>query len=299
METQKTWLEVSVNGPWGRSRQPGIPIAVSEIVEQGVACVKAGAAIVHVQAYDESTGRPQENAEAYAAIIQGIRSRVDAIVYPAVSTTGITSALAGATAPARVAVQAELAKRSLLEWSVVDPGSANFAYYDDVKEDRRESFVHANSEDDLRQALKLAARHRFHPSYGIYEPGFARLGATLHWRCSCPAPIYRFMFSSDYTFGFAPEDYGLTAYLNLLDQVAPGARWMVAGLGVNILPLMPRAVAEGGHVRVGLEDASFGCAKTNLQLVTEAVDVMRNCGAELATATEIRAELATEEMGDG
>jgi uncharacterized protein (DUF849 family) len=82
------------------------------------------------------------------------------------------------------------------------------------------------------------------------------------------------MFSSDYTFSFPPDDYGLTAYLNLLDQVAPGAKWMVAGLGVDVLPLIPRAVAEGGHVRVGLEDASLGCAKSNVQLVEEAVRVI-------------------------
>lgn len=299
MEAQKTWVEVSLNGPWGRDRQPGIPVGISEIIAQGVACVEAGAAVVHLQAYDQATGRPQEDAELYAAAIQGIRSQVDAIVYPAVSATGVTSALVGATPQVRLAVQEELAKRSLLDWGVVDPGSAQIAYYDDVKEDRVTSLVYAASEGELRQVLRLAARYRFHPSYGIYEPGFVRLGATLHWRSSCPAPIYRLMFSSDYTFGFAPEDYSLTAYLNLLDQVAPGARWMVGGLGVNILPLVPRTVAEGGHVRVGLGDASFGCARSNLQLVTEAIEVIRNCGSEPATAAEIRAELSNVEMGDG
>ena len=32
---------------------------------------------------------------------------------------------------------------------------------------------------------------------------------------------------------------------------------MVAGLGVEVLPLIPTAVAIAGHVRVGLEDASL------------------------------------------
>ncbi len=298
METQKTWLEVSLNGPWGKGKQPGIPIAVQEIVEQGVACAKAGAAIVHVHAYDEATGKPKEDADIYAAIIQGIRSQVDVVVYPTVSTTGMAPFSATETPQARFAVQEELAKRGLLEWGAVDPGSVNIAYYDDVREDRPTGFVYLNPEDHLRYALGLAARHRFHPSYAIYEPGFVRLGATLHWRCSCPTPIYRFMFSSDYTFGFPPDDYGLTAYLNLLDQVAPGAKWMVAGLGVNILPLVPRAVAEGGHVRVGLEDASLGCTKSNQQLVEQAAEVIGNCGGELATAAEIRGELEKIEMGD-
>src|SRR4029079_16938252 len=137
-------------------------------------------------------------------------------------------------------------------------GSVNIAYYDDVRSDHATSFVYLNPEDHLRHALALAARARVHPTLAIYEPGFIRLGATLHWRTSCPSPIYRLMFSSDFTFSFPPEDYGVTAYLNLLDQVAPGAKWMLAGLGVNIMPLIPRAVAEGGHVRVGLEDAPLG-----------------------------------------
>jgi uncharacterized protein (DUF849 family) len=298
MATQKTWLEVSLNGACGKAKQPGIPISVGEIVEQAVACAKAGAAIVHVHAYDEATGKPREDADIYASIITGIRSQAEVIVYPTVSTTGMAPFSATETPQARFAVQEELAKRGLLEWGAVDPGSTNIAYYDDVREDQVKSFVYLNPEEHLRHALGLAARYRFHPTYAIYEPGFVRLGAALHWRCSSPAPIYRFMFSSDYTFSFPPDDYGVTAYLSLLDQVAPGAKWMVAGLGVNILPLVPRALAEGGHVRVGLEDASFNCGKTNLQLVEEAAEVIGNCGGELATAAEIREELEKVEMGD-
>ena len=298
METAKTWLEVSLNGPWGQAKQPGIPVAVRDVVEQGVACVRAGAAIVHVHAYDEQTGKPKESADVYAAIIQGIRSQVDAIVYPTVSTTGMAPFPAEETPELRFAVQEELARRGMLEWAAVDPGSVNFAYYDDVRAEKT-GFVYLNPEQHLRHALGLAARYRFHPSYAIYEPGFVRLGATLHWRCSCPAPIYRFMFSTDYTFGFPPTDFGLTAYLNLLDRVAPSAKWMVAGLGVDILPLVPRTLAEGGHVRVGLEDASLGIGKSNVELVAEAAKLIDNCGAQLATAADVRAELDAIEMGDG
>ncbi len=57
-----TWLEVALNGPWSRARQPRIPITVAEIVAEGIACVRAGAAIVHVHAYDEATGRQRDDA---------------------------------------------------------------------------------------------------------------------------------------------------------------------------------------------------------------------------------------------
>jgi uncharacterized protein (DUF849 family) len=160
MATQKTWLEVSLNGPWGKAMQPGIPISVGEIVEQAVACAKAGAAIIHVHAYDEATGKPKEDADIYAAIITGIRSQVEVIVYPTVSTTGMAPFSATETPQARFAVQEELAKRGLLEWGAVDPGSTNIAYYDDVREDRVKSFVYLNPEEHLRHALGLAARYR-------------------------------------------------------------------------------------------------------------------------------------------
>ena len=97
------------------------------------------------------------------------------------------------------------------------------------------------------------------------------------------------MFSSGYTFGFPPDDYGLTAYLTLMDQVAPGAQWMIGGLSVDVLPMIPRAVMEGGHVRVGLEDAPLGSERTNLQWVEAATKAIDNAGGELATAADVRA----------
>ena len=50
------WLEAALNGPWTRARQPRIPVSVEEIVADGIACAQAGAAIVHLHAYDESNG---------------------------------------------------------------------------------------------------------------------------------------------------------------------------------------------------------------------------------------------------
>ncbi len=290
-ENRNTWLEVAVNGPWGRERQPRVPIAVEEIVAEAVECAKAGAAIIHLHPYGAATGRQKDDPEITAQIITAIRAQCDAIVYPALPFVH------EASAPERYAHVEELARRGLLEWAAVDPGSCNIALYDDLLEDRS-GFVYANPEAHLRHVLGLARRYRFHPAYAVYEPGFMRLGASLHWRCSCPAPIYRLMFSSGFTFGFPPEDYGLTAYLNLLDQVAPGAQWMLSGLAVDVLPLIPRAVAEGGHVRVGLEDAPFGSTRSNLEWVKMAVEAIGNAGGELASPAHVRATMRAVEMGE-
>lgn len=272
-----TWLEVALNGPWGRSRQPGIPLSVEEIVAEGAACASEGAAIVHVHAYDESLGRQRDDADIYARIIEGIRARADCIVYPT-----IPFGAEGMDAATRFAAVETLARRGLIEWAVVDPGSVNFDH-----------FVYLNSNEHIRHGLALAAQYRFHPSYAIYEPGFLRQGARLAAELpGLPAPLYRFMFSDGFAFGFPPSPWALAAYLRLLADCAPGAPWMIAGLAVDVLALIAEAVAHGGHVRVGLEDAPFGSPRSNVEWVRAARAAIERAGGRLACAAEVRRALA-------
>jgi uncharacterized protein (DUF849 family) len=288
----KTWIEVSVNGPWSRDRQPGIPISVKEIVADSIACARAGAAVVHVHAYDEKTGRQKDDADLYIAIIEGIRAKEDVIVYPTLPFAGSVDAPQMMTPQARYAHTETLAKRGLLEWSVVDPGSTNITRLDEIPAGKQ-GFVYANPESHIRLGLELASRYGFHPGYALYEPGFVRLGAALERAYpDVPQCIYRFMFSDGLSFGFPPRPYALDAFLRLLADEAPFAPWMVAGLDVDITPLIPYAAERGGHVRVGLEDAPFGATKTNVQLVEDAVTLIRSVGKEPATIKEIRAALA-------
>jgi uncharacterized protein (DUF849 family) len=292
MPTHKTWLEVALNGTWTRRRQPLIPVTPEEIIAEGITAVRAGAAIVHLHAYDVASGRQRDDAEIYAPIIRGIRAEVDAIVYPTIAH------LEPGPGPAERArrrygpIEA-LARQGLLEWTVIDPGTVNLAHYAAIGADR-EGIVYLNPESDIRAGLALAARYRVHPSYAIYEPGFLRLGAALHRRYpETPQPIYRLMFSEEVAFGFPPEPTALAAYRALLQREAPQAPWMAAGIGVDILPLIPEVVAAGGHLRVGLEDAPLGSKLGNLAWVHRAADAVAAAGGSLATAAEVRQTLGS------
>lgn len=74
---ERTWLEVALNGPWSRARQPDIPVRADEIVEAALACANEGASIIHFHAYDPSSGRQRDDYEINAPIIEGIRSKAD------------------------------------------------------------------------------------------------------------------------------------------------------------------------------------------------------------------------------
>lgn len=291
MADNKTWLEVSLNGPWTRERQPLIPVTVAQIVEQGITCAQAGASIIHVHAYDENTGKQKDDADTYAAIIEGIREHQDVIVYPTLPFQDSSSS-SRMSAQARFQHVEDLAKRGLMEWGVVDPGSTHIVDLLDVAQGKP-GFTYANPESHIRLGLNLAAQYNFHPGYAIYEPAFLRLGAAFERAFEkIPQPIYRFMFSSGLSFGFPPADYALNAYLELLEHESPQAPWMIAGLDVDITPLIELAVSRGGHVRVGLEDAPFHSTRTNVQWTEDAVRAILSHHGQVATATEVRAALA-------
>ena len=283
---RKVWIEAALNGPWSRARQPRIPDTVETIVADGIACARLGASIIHLHAYDG--GGPQTfDWQVYARIIEGIRSAVDVPVYPSIPSPAIGPGSPAGSAAERFAHLEALATRGLLEFAVVDPGSVNFTELS-AEGDTPAALTYLNPESDVRHALGIAARYGFHPTYAVYEPGFTRAGAVLARIMGAKQPLYRFMFSETFAFGFPPKPYALAAHLALLDEEAPGAPWMIAGLGVDIRPLIPEAVARGGHVRVGLEDIPLGAMTSNCALVEEAIHLVRRSGGEPATVAEMR-----------
>jgi uncharacterized protein (DUF849 family) len=289
---RKVWIEAALNGAWSRAWQPGIPDTVEAIVAEGIACARAGATIVHVHAYDG--GGPQTHDwQVYARIIEGIRAKVDVPIYPSYPSfdTSGSDTSPFADFAARFAHVEALAARGLLDFAIIDPGSMNSSQTRTTAK-APPARTYMNPESQVREALSLAARHGLHIDYAIYEPGFARAGAALARAAGVKTPIYRLMFCEGLAAGFPPRPYALAAYHALLEEEAPGAPWMIAGVNVDLRPLFAETIARGGHIRVGLEDAPFGTQATNLALVEEAVRMVRENGAEPATPAEMRLALA-------
>jgi uncharacterized protein (DUF849 family) len=285
------WLEVALNGPWSRERQPAIPVHADEIVEDAIACAAEGASIIHFHPYDPATGRQRDDYEIYAPIIERIRAKVDVICYGTLPFAGDVDAKDALSPEKRYAAVEKLATAGLIEWSVVDPGSTNISTRKDVASGKQ-GFVYANPESHIRHGLDLCHRHKLTPSYAIYEPGFMRMGAALRRTVSgLTPPVYRLMFSDNFTFGFPPEEWALEAYVRLLGIEEPNAQWMVAGLGVQIDPLVDFAVTHGGHIRVGLEDAPLGHPISNVEQVRAARARIERNGGTTATAAQVRERL--------
>lgn len=287
------FIEAALNGPWSKSRQPLMPVSADALIAEGIDCARAGAAVIHIHVYDPDTGTQFEDVDAYRRVIEGIRQVHDVIVYPTLPLSGFGDTGQHFLPETRFAAVAALAKAGLLEWSVIDPGTTQITALD---ADRGEGvdFLYINSTPEIRYGLELAARYDFVPSFAIYEPGFLRLGAMLSSAIKgCPRPVYRFMFSDRFSFGFPAEEAYLRAYKTLLDGVVPNAMWMAAGLQVNLDRIVPLCLSLGGHLRTGLEDAIFYSDIGNAGLVEKMAAQVQQENYEIGTPAQLRQKLKT------
>src|SRR5579872_7125643 len=62
------------------SMSPHLPVTADEIAEAAIGAAEAGAAIVHLHARDEKTGRPDQTPEAFARFLPRIKQSTKAVV---------------------------------------------------------------------------------------------------------------------------------------------------------------------------------------------------------------------------
>src|SRR5690348_499961 len=118
-------LEAAINGATMKDAQPHVPRSTDEIVADAVACLEAGAAIVHHHT-DDGLFTARHATAPYRDAWTAIRARVpDAILYPTMGGGG-----AHTTIRERYAHVEDLAELGLLRLALVDPGSVSLGPID-------------------------------------------------------------------------------------------------------------------------------------------------------------------------
>ncbi|MCG8590793.1 MAG: 3-keto-5-aminohexanoate cleavage protein [Proteobacteria bacterium] len=271
-----------------------MPRLPEELVSDALACLDAGAAIVHTH-IDEPRASVERATQRYREHFEPILTeRTDALLYPTVGS--------GADAEERLGHLPGLAKACGLRMGLVDPGSVNVGGADAEGVPLALDFAYVNTPAFVRAAVDLCREHRLGPSIGIFEPGFLRqaLGYARAGRLPRGSFLKFFLggdrgvFGGDAggaTFGLPPTPAGLDAYLDLLG--AATLPWCVAVLGGDVFEngVARHALERGGHLRVGLEDYAGSERPANPDLVERAAALCREVGRPLATSRETAALL--------
>ena len=280
------------------SMSPHLPVTAAEIAEAAIGAAQAGAAVVHLHARNPEDGRPDQTPEAFEPFLREIKRRSDVVVN---LTTG-GSPFMGVEERIRPAAvwQPEVASLNM--------GSMNFGLFPMLN--RFKAFQHAWEPEMLENSRDLVFRN----SFKDIDHALRTLNATgtrYEFECYDTSHLYNLhhfwkeglvqgplfiqtVFGLLGGIGAHPEDVAhmkRTADRLFGDQY----RWSILGAGRAQMPLVALAAAQGGHVRVGLEDSLWAgrgrLAQSNAEQVRQARAIVEGLGLEIATPDEARAIL--------
>jgi len=285
-------IEAAVNGTTTRERNPNVPRTPEEVAADALACIAAGATIIHNHNDDPvidmvtAAHDAQPYVDAWSPVLE---KHPGALLYPTMTGGGPHT-----TVERRYGHIPALAEAGVLRMGIVDPGSLNLGGLEPDGAPNASETVYLNSNADVRHMVDTCTGLEVPISFSIFDGSFMRTAVAYvrSGRIQHGGQIKIFFGSAFASFGIPATEAGLLAYLDILgDCPLP---WSVALPGGDILESEAGrlAVERGGHLRVGLEDYVGPGQPSNVELVERAVALAAECGRRVATPAEAAAALA-------
>jgi 3-keto-5-aminohexanoate cleavage enzyme len=254
-----------------KKTNPNLPVTADEIAADVRRCHDAGAVLFHVHARGADQ-KPTLDINVYKENARRIKE-----LAPEVIVQLSTGARAGKDWEERAKPV-----RLLPEMGSFTTGSNNLP-----------GIVYENSPPFIDYLAKVYQETGVKPEIEVFETGMINNALFLKKKGFLKAPLH-----FDFVLGAPGSMPGTIKNLLFLSESIPiGSTWSVAGIGKAEIPLSAAAIANGGHVRVGLEDNLYlpdGSHASNPLLVEKIVRIAREIGREIATPDEARSMLALD-----
>jgi uncharacterized protein (DUF849 family) len=287
------------------SMSPYLPVTAKQIEEAAVGAIKAGAAIVHLHARNPENGKPSQDPALFRKFVGNIKQRTDGII-------NLTSGGApGMTVEERMQPALQLKP----EIASLNMGSMNFGLYPMLN--RFKEFKHDWEQSFLEGTRDVVFRNTFKDIEFIIR-SCSDNGTRFEFECYDTSHLYNLAHFMDRGLVkgplFVQTVFGILGGIGThADDVAHMKRtadrlfgsdyvWSVLGAGRAQIPLASTAAAQGGNVRVGLEDNLWEgpgeLSKTNADQVLRIRRVLQALSLDIATPAEARAMLALKGGSD-
>jgi len=284
---KKLIIECRVNEYNMRDRNRNVPWSTQEIAGDAAACREAGAAVVHFHAR-KADGTPEHAYEAYRDTVKAIRAASDVLIHPTLGYVTLN-----APAEERLSHISRMVEEGCPpDIAPMDMGSTNVSVLRDGRYiPELEERIYQNSTATLHYFADHLKAWHLKPYLQVWNLSFLREMAQFGRLGWVEAPVFvEFVCTDNHCIGGHPgTPKGLQAFVDFLPEDVP-VEWTVCNYGGNLLPLCAQAIAQGGHVSIGLGDWDYTelGQPTNAELVARVAQIARDAGREVATPAEAR-----------
>ncbi len=248
-----------------------VPISPDEIIAEVLDARQYGISIVHIHARDEE-GQPTYRKDIYEKIIKGIRA-VDPSLVLCVSTSGRNFF--------------EFEKRSeCLELDGASKPDMASLTLSSLNFNKQASI---NSPDMIKALAKKMQDRGIKPELEIFDLGMINYAKYLSKKDLIAPPFY-------FNFILGNIACAQANILNLglmINELPENSIWSVGGVGDSQLKMNIIGMANGGGVRVGIEDNIWMTLKreklaTNMDLLARIHNIAQTLEIEIARPDEVR-----------
>jgi uncharacterized protein (DUF849 family) len=274
---------------------PYLPTTPEQISEAAVEAINAGASIVHLHARNPQDGRPVQTPSAFKEFVSDIKARSNAIIN--ITTGGAPTMTVEERFQPALELKPEVASLNM--------GSMNFGLFPML--DRYKKFAHPWEKPFLEGTKDLVFKNTFADIEHVLKKGNEN-GTRFEFECYDTAHLYNLAHFLDRKLAtpplFVQTVFGILGGIGSHpDDVAHLKRtadrlfgkdyiWSVLGAGKSQMSIASISAAQGGHVRVGLEDSLWlgpgKLAEKNADQVTCIRNILESMGLSIATPDEAR-----------
>lgn len=251
-----------------KEHNPAVPITVAEQIESTQAAFEAGASIAHchVRNDDQTTSSDPEK---FAQLKEGLERHCPGMIVQ-FSTGGRSGS--GRERGGMLPLRPDMASLTV--------GSNNFP-----------TRVYENSPDLVEWLASEMREHDVKPEIEAFDLSHVFQAAAMAKDGRITGPLYvQFVMGVKNAMPVDREVFDF--YVKTLKRLAPDAEWCGAGVAGGQILLNEWCIAEGGHVRTGLEDNlrldRETLAPSNAALVARAVEMCAKYARPVASAAEAR-----------
>lgn len=262
-------IAVAITGSVPKKQDcPGLPITVSEQIEETHKAFEVGASLVHIHVRnaDESSGSDPEK---FAQVQEGVVKHCPGMIVQ-FSTGG-----RGRNQEERGAML-----KYKPDMASLATGSVNFP-----------TNVYENPPDFIESLAARMLEFDIKPEIEIFDLSMLHNAAQLVSRQLIKAPAH-VQFVMGIPNAMPVRRSILEFLISELKDVMPEATWTAAGIGRHQLTLNNWALELGGHVRTGLEDNirfdKSRVAKDNAELVARVANLCQEHGRLIASPIQAR-----------